>query len=39
MGAAFLLVAIMIISGADKRLEAWLVDVSPAWLTELTTSI
>jgi len=39
MGAAFVLVAVMIISGADKRLEAWLVDISPAWLTELTTSV
>lgn len=39
MGAAFVLVAIMIISGLDKRLEAWLVDISPAWLTELTTSV
>jgi cytochrome c-type biogenesis protein len=39
MGGAFILVAIMIISGVDKRLEAWLVDISPAWLTELTTSV
>lgn len=39
MGAAFVLVAIMIISGADKHLETWLVDISPPWLTELTTSI
>ncbi|MGJ5176034.1 cytochrome c biogenesis CcdA family protein [Bradyrhizobium oligotrophicum] len=39
MGAAFVIVAAAILSGADKQLEAWLVDVSPAWLTELTTSI
>lgn len=39
MGAAFILVAITIISGVDKHFEAWLVDISPAWLTELTTSI
>ena len=39
MGAAFVLVAAAILSGADKQLEAWLVAMSPAWLTELTTSI
>ncbi|CCD92025.1 putative cytochrome c-type biogenesis protein; membrane protein [Bradyrhizobium sp. ORS 375] len=39
MGAAFVVVAIAILSGADKQLEAWLVAISPAWLTELTTSI
>ncbi|CCD87701.1 putative cytochrome c-type biogenesis protein; putative membrane protein [Bradyrhizobium sp. ORS 285] len=39
MGAAFVIVAVAILSGADKQLEAWLVAISPAWLTELTTSI
>ncbi|MGJ4914465.1 cytochrome c biogenesis CcdA family protein [Bradyrhizobium sp. HKCCYLRH2060] len=39
MGAAFVVVAVAILSGVDKQLEAWLVAVSPAWLTELTTSI
>jgi cytochrome c-type biogenesis protein len=39
LGAAFIIVGAAIITGADKRLEAWLVDASPAWLTELTTSI
>ncbi|WP_257167228.1 cytochrome c biogenesis CcdA family protein [Bradyrhizobium sp. SRS-191] len=39
MGAAFAVVAVAILSGADKQLEAWLVAISPAWLTELTTSI
>ncbi len=37
LGAILLVVGLLIISGADKRLEAFLVDVSPAWLTELTT--
>ncbi|MFO1271163.1 MAG: cytochrome c biogenesis CcdA family protein [Rubrivivax sp.] len=37
MGAVLLAVAALIVSGADKPLEAWLVEVSPAWLTELTT--
>ncbi len=28
---------LLILTGLDKRLEAWLVDVSPEWLTALTT--
>lgn len=36
-GALFLLVGLFVLTGADKRLEAALVDLSPAWLTELTT--
>jgi cytochrome c biogenesis protein CcdA len=39
MGALFLVFGLMILSGLDKRLEAALVDVSPAWLTELTTRL
>jgi hypothetical protein len=31
-------VGVLIISGADKRLEAVLVEASPPWLTTLTTS-
>jgi cytochrome c biogenesis protein CcdA len=38
LGAAFILIGVAIISGADKRIEAVLVDASPQWLTELTTS-
>lgn len=37
LGVALLAVAAMILLGIDKRAEAWLVDRSPAWLTELTT--
>jgi len=37
MGAIMLAVAALILTGADKPLEAWLVDASPAWLTVLTT--
>jgi cytochrome c-type biogenesis protein len=37
LGVALLAVATMILLGVDKRAEAWLVDNSPAWLTELTT--
>ncbi len=28
---------LLILTGLDKRLEAWLVDMSPEWLTALTT--
>jgi cytochrome c biogenesis protein CcdA len=38
LGAAFILIGIATISGADKRIEAALVEASPAWLTQLTTS-
>lgn len=37
MGAAMLGVALLVLTGADKPLEAWLVQASPAWLTNLTT--
>ena len=37
LGALMLLVAAMIVSGADRPVEAWLVDQSPAWLTKMTT--
>jgi cytochrome c-type biogenesis protein len=38
LGAAFIVIGVSIVSGADKRMEAALVDASPPWLTELTTS-
>jgi cytochrome c-type biogenesis protein len=38
LGAAFIVIGVAIVSGADKKIEAVLVDVSPQWLTELTTS-
>ena len=37
LGAILVLIGILILTGADKRLETFLVNVSPAWLTELTT--
>lgn len=37
LGFIMLAIAAMILSGADKPLESWLVQVSPEWLTELTT--
>lgn len=37
MGAIMIALATMILSGADKPIESWLVDHSPVWLTQLTT--
>jgi cytochrome c-type biogenesis protein len=37
MGALLIAIGVMILTGFDKRLEAALVELSPAWLTELTT--
>jgi cytochrome c-type biogenesis protein len=37
LGSAMLLIAIATISGRDRQAEAWLVNHSPAWLTNLTT--
>jgi cytochrome c biogenesis protein CcdA len=39
MGALLLAVGLLILSGLDKRVEAWAVEASPAWLTRLTTMI
>jgi cytochrome c biogenesis protein CcdA len=38
LGAAFIAIGVAIVSGADKAVEAALVDASPQWLTQLTTS-
>lgn len=37
LGLIMVTIAVMILSGADKPLEAWLVQISPDWLTALTT--
>ena len=37
LSSAMLLIAIATISGTDRQAEAWLVNHSPAWLTNLTT--
>lgn len=37
LGAAALIVAVMILTGGDRGLEAFLVDSSPDWLTDLST--
>jgi cytochrome c-type biogenesis protein len=38
LGAAFILIGIAIVGGVDKHIEAALVEASPQWLTDLTTS-
>ena len=38
LGAAFIVIGVAIVSGIDKRVEAALVEASPQWLTNLTTS-
>jgi cytochrome c-type biogenesis protein len=38
LGAAFIVIGAAILTGVDKRVEAALVEASPAWLTQLTTS-
>ena len=37
LGLVMVALALMILTGADKPIEAWLVDHSPSWLTQLTT--
>jgi len=37
LGAILIVIGVLIATGYDKRVEAALVDASPAWLTELTT--
>lgn len=37
MGVVLVGVGVLILSGLDKHIEAWLVEASPQWLTTLTT--
>lgn len=39
MGTVLVLIGGGILTGVDKRVETWLLEASPAWLTTLTTSI
>jgi cytochrome c biogenesis protein CcdA len=38
LGAAFIAIGVVIVSGVDRKIEAALVDASPQWLTQLTTT-
>lgn len=37
LGTLLLAMGLLVVSGVDRALETWLVDISPIWLTELTT--
>jgi cytochrome c-type biogenesis protein len=37
MGWSLLANEILVLSGLDKQLEAWLLDIAPAWLAAMTT--
>ncbi len=37
LGGLLFVIGLLILTGLDKRLEPLLVEVSPAWLTQLTT--
>ncbi len=37
LGTAMIVIAVSIASGLDKKIETWLVEISPAWLTDITT--
>ncbi len=39
LGAVMLLLGVLIISGSDKLVQTWLVQVSPDWLVRLTSSL
>jgi cytochrome c biogenesis protein CcdA len=39
LGAALVLVAVLILTGMDKVFEAWVTDIAPAWWIELTTTL
>ncbi|MFZ6646752.1 cytochrome c biogenesis CcdA family protein [Undibacterium sp. TJN25] len=39
LGGAMLAVAVLVLTGMDKRIEAVAVDISPMWLVRLTTSL
>lgn len=39
LGGFLLFVGLLVATGMDKVLEAWLVELSPEWLTRLTTSL
>jgi cytochrome c-type biogenesis protein len=39
MGVGLLAVGLLVLTGADKRVESWLLDLSPEWLLRLTSSV
>lgn len=39
LGAVMLLLAVFILSGLDKRIENWMLDTAPPWLTRIGTAL
>jgi len=39
LGGVMVLLGVMILSGADKLFEIWILNLAPSWLVDLTTSI
>ncbi|MEA5446839.1 cytochrome c biogenesis CcdA family protein [Gammaproteobacteria bacterium AB-CW1] len=39
MGASLLAIGLLVLTGYDKVLETWLLNISPDWLVRLTTSV
>ncbi len=39
LGVLFLVLAILVLTGADKAVEAWMLEQMPAWLLDLTVSL
>ncbi len=39
LGLVFVALAILVLTGADKTVEAWLLDQAPPWLLDLTVSM
>jgi cytochrome c biogenesis protein CcdA len=39
LGACFVVIGLLVLSGLDRRFEALVLSVSPDWLTRLTTSL
>lgn len=39
LGAAFVAVALLILTGAQHRIEAWLLDLMPVWLQDLSVAL
>ena len=39
LGGCLALVGLLVVTGVDKRIETWLVDAAPAWLTRLSVAL
>lgn len=39
MGGSLLAIGVLVLTGADKVVETWFVNISPDWLVRLATSI